>query len=70
LNCNHQYNILKEYKQCSKCGHKIYKPEIFSRVVGYIRPISNWNDSKLAEFNDRVKFDSAFTTEKQTKLKV
>lgn len=35
------------------------KCEVYSRVVGYIRPVSNWNDSKQAEFNDRVKFDLA-----------
>jgi anaerobic ribonucleoside-triphosphate reductase len=35
------------------------KCEVYSRVVGYIRPVSNWNDSKQAEFTDRKKFDSA-----------
>jgi len=35
------------------------KCEVYSRVVGYIRPVSNWNDSKQAEFGDRKKFDSA-----------
>jgi len=34
------------------------KCEVYSRVVGYIRPVSNWNDSKQAEFSDRHKFDS------------
>jgi ribonucleoside-triphosphate reductase len=33
------------------------KCEIYSRVVGYIRPVDAWNDSKQAEFKDRVKFD-------------
>lgn len=27
--------------------------EVYSRVVGYIRPISQWNDGKRAEFKDR-----------------
>lgn len=35
------------------------KCEVYSRVVGYIRPVSNWNDSKQAEFYDRKHFDSA-----------
>lgn len=39
--------------------------EIYSRVVGYIRPVSNWNDSKQAEFKDRKVFDIG---NKQTKL--
>ena len=34
------------------------KCEVYSRVVGYIRPVSNWNDSKQAEFADRDKFDA------------
>jgi len=30
--------------------------EIWSRVVGYLRPIDRWNEGKLAEFHDRVTF--------------
>ena len=30
--------------------------EIYSRVVGYLRPISSWNDAKVAEFHDRKVF--------------
>lgn len=45
--------------------------EVYSRVVGYIRPVSNWNDSKQAEFEDRVKFDSSVRmSEGQTRLKL
>jgi ribonucleoside-triphosphate reductase len=35
--------------------------EVYSRVVGYMRPVTSWNDSKLAEFKDRSHFDSAFS---------
>ncbi|NQU78760.1 hypothetical protein HQ545_03235 [Candidatus Woesearchaeota archaeon] len=31
--------------------------EIFSRVVGYHRPVQNWNKGKKEEFKDRVEFD-------------
>ena len=31
--------------------------EIYSRVVGYIRPVNQWNDGKKAEYTDRVNFD-------------
>lgn len=27
--------------------------EVYSRIVGYIRPIQNWNEGKQAEFKDR-----------------
>lgn len=32
------------------------KCEVYSRVVGYLSPISHWNDGKKAEFNDRQAF--------------
>lgn len=35
------------------------KCEIYSRVVGYLRPVDAWNDSKQAEFNDRHLFDES-----------
>ena len=30
--------------------------EFYSRVVGYIRPIDQWNYGKQAEFVDRLEF--------------
>jgi len=30
--------------------------EVWSRVVGYLRPTSRWNDGKAAEFSDRLSF--------------
>ena len=35
---------------CPECGERT---EIYSRVTGYIRPISSWNDGKVAEFFER-----------------
>lgn len=35
------------------------KCEVYSRVVGYLRPVSQWNDGKQAEFNDRAVFETA-----------
>ncbi len=32
------------------------KCEIYSRVCGYLRPTSQWNEGKKAEFDDRVTF--------------
>jgi len=31
--------------------------EVFSRIVGYIRPVSQWNDGKQAEFAQRKTFE-------------
>jgi ribonucleoside-triphosphate reductase len=30
--------------------------EVYSRVVGYIRPVNQWNDGKREEFSDRTSF--------------
>jgi len=43
-----------EHKQCPICGAA---SEIYSRVVGYLRPVDQWNDGKQAEFNIRKTFD-------------
>ena len=33
------------------------KCERYSRIVGYIRPLAQWNDGKQAEWHDRKMFD-------------
>ena len=33
--------------------------EVYSRIVGYLRPIQNWNDAKVQEFKERKTFDKA-----------
>jgi ribonucleoside-triphosphate reductase len=30
--------------------------EVYSRVVGYIRPVQSWNPGKQSEFDDRRTF--------------
>ena len=30
--------------------------EVFSRIVGYLRPVQNWNKGKQQEFKDRKTF--------------
>lgn len=32
------------------------KCEVYSRVVGYLRPIAQWNESKQEEWGDRKIF--------------
>ena len=43
-----------EHKQCPTCAAKC---EVYSRVVGYLRPVDQWNDGKQAEFAIRKTFD-------------
>ena len=40
----------------SKCGEKT---EIYSRVTGYFRPVSNWNKGKQEEFKERKVYKPA-----------
>ena len=30
--------------------------EVYSRIVGYHRPVSRWNNGKAKEFNERQEF--------------
>jgi anaerobic ribonucleoside-triphosphate reductase len=45
-----------EHKQCPVCGATC---EVYSRVVGYLRPVDQWNDGKQAEFAIRKTFDKS-----------
>jgi ribonucleoside-triphosphate reductase len=44
-----------EHYTCPKCVIE-QKTEVYSRVVGYIRPVEQWNKGKQAEFNNRQEF--------------
>jgi len=49
-----------EHKHCPKCKveyDKIVACEVFSRIVGYLRPVNQWNDGKQEEFAERKLFD-------------
>lgn len=37
----------------AECGKKC---EVYSRIVGYFRPVQNWNLGKKEEFGERVTF--------------
>jgi ribonucleoside-triphosphate reductase len=32
--------------------------EVYSRIVGYIRPVDQWNPGKQSEFKDRQVFNT------------
>ena len=54
--------ISGEHKECPTCGAKC---EVYSRVVGYLRPVDQWNDGKQAEFAMRRTFDKSVTVTAQ-----
>ncbi len=49
---NHGY-VAGEHFTCPECGASC---EVYSRVVGYIRPVQQWNKGKKQEFLDRHEF--------------
>ncbi len=46
--------IAGEHFTCPDCGENC---EVFSRVVGYISPVNQWNEGKTEEFKLRKTFD-------------
>ena len=51
--CNEHGYISGEHFTCPTCG----KPaEVYTRVVGYLRPVQNFNKGKKQEYKDRVKY--------------
>lgn len=63
---DHGYITGEEYT-CPICGKKT---EVWSRITGYYRPISNWNDGKVQEFKDRKEYKLADSVvEKANSLK-
>ena len=47
--CHRTDATLRDFQPC----------EVYSRVVGYLRPVSQWNDGKQAEFALRKTFDKS-----------
>jgi len=45
-----------EQEECPVCGEET---EVYSRVVGYLRPVKQWNNGKKAEFGMRKVFKVA-----------
>jgi anaerobic ribonucleoside-triphosphate reductase len=48
-----------KHTQCPTCTATC---EVYSRVVGYLRPVDQWNDGKQAEFFSRKTYDTTFLT--------
>ena len=48
--CFGKDSVLRNYQKCL----------VYSRVVGYLRPVDHWNEGKQAEFKDRKMFKNVF----------
>ncbi|MCG2686469.1 ribonucleoside triphosphate reductase [Candidatus Parcubacteria bacterium] len=63
----HDY-VKGEHFKCpeSGCGRDSL---VYSRVVGYYRPVQNWNKGKQSEFKERAEFSEAKSLSSAAKLK-
>jgi len=53
--CNNHGYVSGEHPVCPKCQEKC---EVYSRVVGYLRPVQQWNLGKQAEFGMRKTYET------------
>jgi len=51
--------VAGEHPKCPVCGKRT---EVYSRIVGYLRPVDQYNPGKQAEFKQRKTFDKAFVS--------
>ena len=51
--CDGHGFISGEYPKCPSCGKET---EVYTRVVGYFRPVKNWNLGKQEEFKQRIEY--------------
>ena len=60
--CKTHGYLAGEVKSCPHCGAKT---EVYSRITGYYRPVQNWNDGKLQEYENRKEYDIAHSVLKR-----
>ncbi|WP_427338392.1 ribonucleoside triphosphate reductase [Caloranaerobacter sp. DY30410] len=56
--CPEHGYISGEHFNCPKCGKE---SEVWTRVVGFHRPVQSWNKGKKEEFKDRLEFDAKYS---------
>jgi ribonucleoside-triphosphate reductase len=54
--CSEHGYLKGKITSCPQCGNTT---EVFSRVVGYLRPVVQWNEGKREEFSSRCTFKVA-----------
>jgi ribonucleoside-triphosphate reductase len=51
--CQRHGYLKGEQFSCPNCGEET---EVYTRIVGYYRPVKNWNRGKKSEYNDRMTY--------------
>ena len=62
--CKEHGYMKGEVQKCPTCGQD---NEVYTRIVGYFRPIKNWNAGKQEEFRDRLEYMEKKALEKPIK---
>lgn len=52
-------NIIPRLEEELK-NFKVHECEVYSRIVGYFRPVQQWNNGKQEEYGHRETFESFF----------
>ncbi|QZT37856.1 ribonucleoside triphosphate reductase [Halosquirtibacter xylanolyticus] len=62
--CPEHGYLYGEHYYCPKCEKRNRKRvcTVYSRIVGYLRPVNQWNSGKQSEFRDRALFDKSSKT--------
>ncbi len=60
--CSDHGYLVGEHLRCPTCRKET---EVYSRVVGYFRPVRNWNEGKQEEFRQRVEYKEKIALEKE-----
>lgn len=55
IKCQECYDRNATFRGWQEC-------EVYSRVVGYLRPVGNWHSAKQSEYNQRRNFDRSLVT--------
>lgn len=56
--CPEHGYISGEHFNCPECGKEA---EVWTRVVGFHRPVQSWNKGKKEEYKDRLEFDAKYS---------
>jgi ribonucleoside-triphosphate reductase len=65
--CRSHGYLSGEHILCPSCNSEC---EVYSRIVGYLRPVSQWNEGKQAEYELRKEYEPAIKVETRTKAVV
>ena len=59
--CKEHGYIKGEHFKCPECQKEC---EVYTRIVGYFRPVQQWNDGKREEYEDRLEYSEKKALEK------